>query len=850
MAEVKLEQISPIAWIQEHNLLTSTGQPFDFHNHFYLFDPFCDLSPLQVTMKAAQIGYTESIGIAKMMWVTKHIGLDTIYVLPTATDAREMVSSKVNRIVNQNPILQEYVKDKDSVEQKQVGENLIYFRGSWFERAALMVSADLLIMDEYDRAKLEIMEQYSSRLQHSKFRWQWLFSNPSVKNQGVDKYWQLSDKRHWMITCPCGEEQYLSWPESIDPKRQEYVCKACGGVLSDEIRRRGEWIPLGDENAQWRGYWINLMMNPTVPASRILEYFKTKSTEYFWNFVLGLPYVGSGNSVSQDMIFRNLTPELNDQSGRIVIGVDTGLKLHYVCGNEQGLFMYDTAKDYDDIERLMMRWPRSIVVMDEGGDIIGSRKLREKYPGRVFLCHFSTDRKTLQLVRWGQNDESGHVSADRNRLIQLVIDEFTDSRIPLEGDSTKWYDFWCFDKNTLITTSRGEIAIKDVFVGDYVLTRKGYKKVYKVGISNLNAEVFEAIFSNGAILIATASHKIWVKDKGFITLDSLVYGDIIETCLKMPLYIKKKSLPVTWVRNIILAVGFPFIEKFGKILMALFQKVLSYIIKTLTPLITDFQILSVFLKRNTTDNIFLRDMRIKNIRNKYLNSLKKPVHSLSQQVTTPLQKLKQSLVEMDEKTVKFCIVHRILNGFYVVCVLRIILLTISDLIVTVLKSVGFILKIIFKTELRKDVPSAENASQQINIGGQTPVQKNVVFLNKRRLSGTRPVYNLSVEDEHEYYANKILVSNCHWSHIYRVSEEDNLGVMRHKWERSDDDHWVLSSIYWRIGMSRFAGSGSVIMAGENSLPVEKSIGYSAGYLGKVSANEVFNQKKPHDWRKI
>ena len=76
-----------------------------------------------------------------------------------------------------------------------------------------------------------------------------------------------------------------------------------------------------------------------------------------------------------------------------VIGVDTGKQIHYVCGGEKGLFYYDVAKDYDEIENLLKRWPRAVCVIDQGGDLIGSRKLREHYPGRVFLCSYGEDRK-------------------------------------------------------------------------------------------------------------------------------------------------------------------------------------------------------------------------------------------------------------------------------------------------------------------------------------------------------------------------------------------------------------------------------------------------------------------------
>lgn len=80
------------------------------------------------------------------------------------------------------------------------------------------------------------------------------------------------------------------------------------------------------------------------------------------------------------------------------------------------------------------------MVIDQGGDIIGPRKLREKYPNRVWLCFFSADRKNDELIRW--KDEDFTVLADRNKMIQLVVDEFAEKRIPIYGTEAEWWDYW------------------------------------------------------------------------------------------------------------------------------------------------------------------------------------------------------------------------------------------------------------------------------------------------------------------------------------------------------------------------------------------------------------------------
>src|SRR5438309_353936 len=146
---MKLSDISIHAWIQENRLKTEQGNPISFKDHLFLFDVYRDLSPKQVVLKAAQIGLS-TLEILKAFWVSKNLGLDIIYTLPTEDDRNEFVSGKVNRLIAQNPVLAEYVKDKDSVEQKRVDNNLIYYRGTWTKKAAIMVSSDLNIYDEVD----------------------------------------------------------------------------------------------------------------------------------------------------------------------------------------------------------------------------------------------------------------------------------------------------------------------------------------------------------------------------------------------------------------------------------------------------------------------------------------------------------------------------------------------------------------------------------------------------------------------------------------------------------------------------------------------------------------------------
>ena len=130
------------------------------------------------------------------------------------------------------------------------------------------------------------------------------------------------------------------------------------------------------------------------------------------------------------------------------MGVDTGLRLDYVLGNSKGLFFHGDASKYEELDVLMERFKKMICVIDAGGDLIGSRAFAEKWTGRVYLCYLVGDRNQNELMTWGKGDEHGSVKVDRNRIIQLCVDEFRNKRIPVHGTEEDWYAYY-LDWNNL-----------------------------------------------------------------------------------------------------------------------------------------------------------------------------------------------------------------------------------------------------------------------------------------------------------------------------------------------------------------------------------------------------------------
>lgn len=454
----QLEGVNIGAFIRKYKIKTESGVDLDFHDYRYLLDIYADNSPLLCCMKCAQIGFT-TYEILKSLHEAKNENIDIIYVLPTSDDVKKFSGGKTNRIIANNPVLQEWTQDKDSVEQKQIGKATIYYLGSWTERVALMISASKLIVDEYDRCKPEVVEQYDSRLQFVQNPRKAFFSNPSLPDFGIDKIFQKSDKKKWHITHACGET-FVMDEKCIDYKAEVYRCPKCLGEIADEERRMGKWIKTAE--GKWSGYWIPLWINPRVSAKQIGEYKREKTPEYFANFVAGTPFLGGGDKVKASTITNCLSDVTNSHGETIIIGVDSGLPFYVVMANAEGYFYYGALSEPErELRDFLSRWPKSIIVSDQGGDLVLIRKLQAEFPGRVFLVWYRRDSKGVEIIKWGKDEEYGKVVADRNRLIQLFIDEMLDKRVTFNGTESEWQEYISHWMNIYRIWEENALGIKE-----------------------------------------------------------------------------------------------------------------------------------------------------------------------------------------------------------------------------------------------------------------------------------------------------------------------------------------------------------------------------------------------------
>ena len=359
----RAEAISAIAWILKNNLVNENGSLIEFIDHSFLIDPYIDNTPRQVIKKCAQIGWS-TLAILRSFHLARYAGANIIHTFPSRSMSKDFVVPKVDPLIQRNPSIRSIV-GVDSVFLKQIGDRFIYYRGSYESTEAISISAHILINDEYDRSNQNVLKTYRSRLDDAKrdrpeLGWEWQFSNPSIPGHGVDILWQKSDQKHWFVKCPhCNRDWYMRFPDNVDFERKIRMCDKCHKEISKHTLRTGRWIKKYRKR-EISGYWISQMFVPWIDISKIIEESEGDQ-EIFHNFTLGEPYVSKDTSVTRESILRCISPGYNPQTS-VAMGVDNGVKKHYVIGNKYGIFKIGITEDWAEIERMRNHYNATMVI--------------------------------------------------------------------------------------------------------------------------------------------------------------------------------------------------------------------------------------------------------------------------------------------------------------------------------------------------------------------------------------------------------------------------------------------------------------------------------------------------------
>ena len=344
------------AWIERY--LRLEGRKFDMSGRYSFQKRIVnDTSRVVNTVKCAQIGLTTATIAYFLAAMATQRKFNTIYALPSQTDASKIVTTKINPIIQESTRLRQLAdKSADSVELKQIGNNFLFCRGAKSETAALSISADCLVADEIDRSDPDVLKQFRSRLQASELAIIKQFSTPTVNGVGISKEAETSKRYRSFATCShCNHTWLPSYHtdmkvpgytadiseitrtniQTLDWKNAHWSCPNCGKDPQLHPSRL-EWVcENSEENWEASTYYVN-----PVVCCEVLKpaYLVRTSTEFntrseWLNQVLGETSTENNEQVTADDVKASFTTAL-DSSEVHYLGADIGLLCTVAIGRK------------------------------------------------------------------------------------------------------------------------------------------------------------------------------------------------------------------------------------------------------------------------------------------------------------------------------------------------------------------------------------------------------------------------------------------------------------------------------------------------------------------------------------
>jgi predicted phage terminase large subunit-like protein len=345
-------------------------------------------------------------------------------------------------------------------------------------------------------------------------------------------------------------------------------------------------------------------------------------------------------------------------------------------------------------------------------------------------------------------------------------------------------DDQCLVAGTLVETIHGGVPIEQIAVGDTVVTPEGNKRVVNAGCTSELATVYRVLLSNGAELVGTGNHPVMTED-GWMTIDELTYGTRVvilnaHNSRSKSVWIEKQqsttessgidtqSLNRKRTDGISKSTatqteGLPtYTDTSGRNTTGLYRKGISFITKTVTQLTTRLRTLSASLLNSISVNTQMNEAPSR--RRNSTSPISTLLGGLLRNGT--LQRKEDSGIARTQKTLGLA-EHQLPNSVSAAEKILIPSLqpdrTTADEHVT--HGIG---EALTSRRQLSELPalSVGQTSQQPNahsVTAQIPVEQEettATVMLKEKLPVQQPVFNLTVEDAHVYYANGILTHNC------------------------------------------------------------------------------------------
>jgi hypothetical protein len=418
--------------------ITLDGKPFTYERHEYLVKPYQDNHPHQVEQKAAQMGLT-SKAMFRVAYGARYGGYRGIlYLFPSKSDVTDFSKGRIDPLIDENPdTIGKWLKDTDSANIKRIWNAFLYLRGMKSRVGLKSIPVDFVVFDELDEAPQNAIDMAVERMAHSEFKEVLKLSNPTLPDYGIDKAFQETDQRYWLLRCDkCNEYNCMEdlFPDNLIEINGN-VIRACQKCQSELNPSMGQWVAKKPSITDKRGYHYSQLFSHFVEPGDILHQFRTTNNlTDFYNLKIGVAYVEAENRLSVQEVLALCGNEgiVSEDPGPCFMGVDQGKNLHVVIGKKHpqkaGKIVHICIyRDWEELDRLIRNFNVSRCVVDALPEIRNARAFAERHKGKVYLNYYNEHQKGS--YKW--NEQELIVQCNRTESLDASHREIMDQSIIL-----------------------------------------------------------------------------------------------------------------------------------------------------------------------------------------------------------------------------------------------------------------------------------------------------------------------------------------------------------------------------------------------------------------------------------
>jgi hypothetical protein len=368
-----------------------------------------------------------------------------LYLFPTRDDVTDFSKGRFQPIISNNPDIARFIKDTDAANIKKVGRSMLYLRGARSSQKIegvkgtssqlKSIPVDCIVFDEKDEMEPGMVELALERVSHSDIQEEISLSTPTMPGYGIDKDYQVSDQRVWMIKCQkCGAETCLEieFPECLIETNDGLVKRVCIKCHNEIFSRHGRWVPqVPSKSKDLVGWWISQLNSKYINPQKILELYRNPPngdpTELY-NSKLGMAYIAAENRLTKGDIYaccgKDISPTFAQNSN--AMGIDVGEKLHVVIGYPRGDGRYKInhvarVSSFEEVHDLAKRFNVKCAVIDMEPETRKVRDFQKAEPYTVYLCDYQERLKVSQKT----DEKDGMIVVRRTETLDAVHHVFS-----------------------------------------------------------------------------------------------------------------------------------------------------------------------------------------------------------------------------------------------------------------------------------------------------------------------------------------------------------------------------------------------------------------------------------------